>query len=42
MTEPIKKLSGGQRQAVATARAVYWDTQLMIMDEPTSPTLKVF
>jgi ABC-type sugar transport system ATPase subunit len=36
MTEPIEKLSGGQRQAVAIARAVYWDARLMIMDEPTN------
>ncbi len=36
LTEPIEKLSGGQRQAVAIARAVYWDAQLMIMDEPTN------
>lgn len=33
---PIETLSGGQRQAVAIARAVYWDAQLMIMDEPTN------
>lgn len=32
----IDKLSGGQRQAVAIARAVYWDAKLMIMDEPTN------
>jgi ABC-type sugar transport system ATPase subunit len=36
LTQPIESLSGGQRQAVAIARAVYWDTKLMIMDEPTS------
>jgi ABC-type sugar transport system ATPase subunit len=30
------RLSGGQRQAVAIARAVYWDAKLMIMDEPTN------
>jgi ABC-type sugar transport system ATPase subunit len=36
MTAPIEKLSGGQRQAVAIARAVYWDARLMIMDEPTN------
>ena len=29
-------MSGGQRQAVAIARAVYWDAKLMIMDEPTN------
>ena len=33
---PIDTLSGGQRQAVAIARAVYWDAKLMIMDEPTN------
>jgi ABC-type sugar transport system ATPase subunit len=32
----IEKLSGGQRQAVAIARAVYWNARLMIMDEPTN------
>ncbi|MDX8482071.1 ATP-binding cassette domain-containing protein [Mesorhizobium sp. VK24D] len=36
LTEPIENLSGGQRQAVAIARAVYWDAKLMIMDEPTN------
>ncbi len=36
LTEPIETLSGGQRQAVAIARAVYWDAKLMIMDEPTN------
>ncbi|RMF81044.1 MAG: sugar ABC transporter ATP-binding protein, partial [Chloroflexi bacterium] len=32
----IDNLSGGQRQAVAIARAIYWDAKLMIMDEPTN------
>ena len=32
---PVDSLSGGQRQAVAIARAVYWNAKLMIMDEPT-------
>jgi len=32
----IGTLSGGQRQAVAISRAVYWDARLMIMDEPTA------
>jgi len=32
----IRNLSGGQRQAVAIARAIYWDAKLMIMDEPTA------
>ena len=33
---PIRQLSGGQRQAVSIARAVYWNAHLMIMDEPTA------
>jgi ABC-type sugar transport system ATPase subunit len=32
----IEKLSGGQRQAVAIARAIFWDARLLIMDEPTN------
>ena len=36
LTQPIESLSGGQRQAVAIARAVYWQARLMIMDEPTN------
>ena len=36
LTQPIESLSGGQRQAVAIARAIYWDAKLMIMDEPTN------
>src|SRR5690606_2216339 len=36
LTQPIESLSGGQRQAVAIARAIYWDARLMIMDEPTN------
>ncbi len=34
--QKIENLSGGQRQAVAIARAVYWKARLMIMDEPTN------
>lgn len=33
---PVSNFSGGQRQAVAIGRAVYWDTQILIMDEPTA------
>lgn len=33
---PVKALSGGQRQAVAVARAVYRGEKLMIFDEPTA------
>src|SRR5437764_6686936 len=36
LRNPISKLSGGQRQAVSIARAVYWKARLMIMDEPTA------
>jgi ABC-type sugar transport system ATPase subunit len=32
----ISLLSGGQRQAVAIARSIYWDAKLLIMDEPTA------
>jgi ABC-type sugar transport system ATPase subunit len=35
-TQEIETLSGGQRQAVAIARAVYWQARMMIMDEPTN------
>jgi len=34
--QPVETLSGGQRQSVAVARAVMWDAQLVIMDEPTA------
>ncbi len=36
LRNPIRQLSGGQRQAVSIARAVYWNARLMIMDEPTA------
>jgi ABC-type sugar transport system ATPase subunit len=36
LRRPIRQLSGGQRQAVSIARAVYWHARLMIMDEPTA------
>src|SRR6056297_940829 len=32
----IINLSGGQRQAVAISRSIYWDAKLLIMDEPTA------
>jgi D-xylose transport system ATP-binding protein len=34
--QPVGSLSGGQRQAVAVARAVLQDAKLVIMDEPTA------
>lgn len=36
LTQQVRNLSGGQRQAVAIARSIYWDARLMIMDEPTA------
>lgn len=33
---PVKALSGGQRQSVAIARAVYFQAKILIMDEPTA------
>lgn len=35
-TTPIGSLSGGERQAVAIARAMYFDSDLIILDEPTN------
>ncbi|MGA2493157.1 MAG: ATP-binding cassette domain-containing protein [Roseiarcus sp.] len=32
----VRRLSGGQRQAVAIARGVMWGRELVIMDEPTA------
>jgi D-xylose transport system ATP-binding protein len=33
---PVASLSGGQRQTVAIARAVLWNSKLVILDEPTA------
>ena len=32
----VSRLSGGQRQAVAIARALYWQSKVVILDEPTA------
>ena len=34
--QPVRRLSGGQRQAVAIARAVHFNARIIIMDEPTA------
>ncbi|MGI9355055.1 MAG: ATP-binding cassette domain-containing protein [Rhizobiaceae bacterium] len=34
--DPVSKLSGGQRQSVAIARAILFNAQILIMDEPTA------
>jgi simple sugar transport system ATP-binding protein len=35
-TTPVSALSGGERQAVAIARAMHFDSDLIILDEPTN------
>ena len=34
--QPVATLSGGQRQSVAVAKAVQWNSNLVILDEPTA------
>jgi D-xylose transport system ATP-binding protein len=34
--QPVATLSGGQRQSVAVARAVMWNSKLVMLDEPTA------
>ncbi|MGH1413562.1 MAG: ATP-binding cassette domain-containing protein [Pelagimonas sp.] len=36
LTDPVSKLSGGQRQVIAIARAIYFQAKVLIMDEPTA------
>ncbi len=33
---PVSALSGGQRQSIAVAKAVMWNSKLVILDEPTA------
>ena len=34
--EPVHRLSGGQRQSLAIARALFFNAKILIMDEPTA------
>jgi D-xylose transport system ATP-binding protein len=34
--QPVATLSGGQRQSVAVARAVMWNSRVVLLDEPTA------
>jgi ABC-type sugar transport system ATPase subunit len=36
LSNPIRSLSGGQRQSVAIGRAIHWKARVLIMDEPTA------
>ena len=36
LKDPVAKLSGGQRQVIAIARAIYFQAKVLIMDEPTA------
>ncbi|PZX10851.1 monosaccharide ABC transporter ATP-binding protein (CUT2 family) [Palleronia aestuarii] len=36
LRDPVSSLSGGQRQVIAIGRAIYFDTKILIMDEPTA------
>ncbi len=33
---PVASLSGGQRQSIAVARAVMWNSKVVLLDEPTA------
>jgi simple sugar transport system ATP-binding protein len=36
LTLPVGSMSGGQRQAIAIARAVHWASEVVFLDEPTA------
>jgi len=36
ISDPVRTMSGGQRQVVAIARAIHFNAQILIMDEPTA------
>lgn len=36
LTSPVGEMSGGQRQAIAIARAVHWANRVVFLDEPTA------
>ncbi|SDP05975.1 simple sugar transport system ATP-binding protein [Microbacterium testaceum StLB037] len=36
LSSPVGEMSGGQRQAIAIARAVHWAGRLVFLDEPTA------
>src|SRR5205807_6572985 len=33
---PVAAMSGGQRQSIAVARAVMWNSKVVLLDEPTA------
>lgn len=34
--DPVFNFSGGERQSIAIARAIYWNARVLVMDEPTA------